>query len=279
MLACSRRLTLLVLCLLGSAVFAAAQDPAASPTPTPTPEASKVPPITQKDIANKTLNADQVVESAIVVYGFPSGRATLNQIRKTSIERGHSTIPNTAGKMQQIAYERRTMRSDNLEKEKIRLDQEYPNERFAMVYSDERIFGLLDNGTEFAPRDDAAHNFENQIFRGLEAFLRYKENGSVIELAGKDKVMGVDFYMIDVTDKLGRKTRFYVSTKSFRVMMLEYEDAGVKYRRKFYNYNYAQGTLVPYRSGLWAGDTVVAETEINTSTFGQKVDEDIFRAG
>jgi hypothetical protein len=62
-------------------------------------------------------------------------------------------------------------------------------------------------------------------------------------------------------------------------MMLEYEDAGVKYRRKFYNYNYAQGTLVPYRSVLWAGDTVVEETEINTITFGQKVDEDIFRAG
>ncbi len=91
--------------------------------------------------------------------------------------------------------------------------------------------------------------------------------------------MGVDFYMIDVTDKLSRKTRFYVSTKSFRVMMLEYEDAGVKYRRKYYNYNYAQGTLVPYRSVLWAGDKVIEETEINTITFGQKVDEDLFKAG
>jgi hypothetical protein len=62
-------------------------------------------------------------------------------------------------------------------------------------------------------------------------------------------------------------------------MMLEYEDGGVKYKRKFYNYNYAQGTLVPYRSVLWANDKVVEETQISTITFGQKVDEDLFKAG
>ena len=35
--------------------------------------------------------------------------------------------------------------------------------------------------------------------------------------------MGVDFYVLDVTDKQNRKTRFYLSTKTFRVMMLEYD--------------------------------------------------------
>ena len=76
--------------------------------------------------------------------------------------------------------------------------------------------------------------------------MRYKENGSTLELAGHEKLMGVDYFFIDVTDKAGRKTRFYVSSKTYRVMMLEYEEDGVKYRRRFYNYNYAQGTLVPY---------------------------------
>ncbi len=150
MLACSRRFTLFVICLLGSAIFAFAQDPAASPTPTPTPEVVKTAPITQKDIANKTLNADQVVESAIVVYGFPAGRATLNQIRKTSIERGHATVPNPDGKMEAVPYERWTIRADSLEKEKIRLDQEYPNARFALVFSDQKIFGLY-NDSVFSP--------------------------------------------------------------------------------------------------------------------------------
>jgi len=89
--------------------------------------------------------------------------------------------------------------------------------------------------------------------------------------------LGVDFFFIDVTDKAGRKTRFYVSSKSYRVMMIDYEDDGVKYRRKFYNYNYAQGTLVPFRSTLSANDKIVEESEILTVTYGQKIDEELFR--
>jgi len=60
-------------------------------------------------------------------------------------------------------------------------------------------------------------------------------------------------------------------------MMLTYEDAGVKFRRKFYDFNYAQGTLVPYRTVLWANDKIVEETELGTITFGQKVDEGLFK--
>jgi hypothetical protein len=96
---------------------------------------------------------------------------------------------------------------------------------------------------------------------------------------GREKHMGVDYYVVDVTDKQNHKMRFFVSAKTFRVMMLEYEDEGVKYKRKFYNYNYAQGTLVPYRTVLYANDKVVEETEIGTVTYGQKIDEALFSAG
>ena len=95
----------------------------------------------------------------------------------------------------------------------------------------------------------------------------------------REKIMGVDYYVIDLTDKKERKTRYYVSAKTFRIMMLTYEDGGVKYKRKFYNYNIAQGTLVPYRTILWAGEKQVEETNIGTVTYGQKVDEELFKAG
>jgi hypothetical protein len=91
--------------------------------------------------------------------------------------------------------------------------------------------------------------------------------------------LGVEYHILDVTDKQSRRTRFYISAKTFRVMMLDYEQDGVKYRRKFYDYNYAQGTLVPYRSALYAGDRLIEETEIGTVTFGQKIDDKIFLAG
>jgi hypothetical protein len=100
-----------------------------------------------------------------------------------------------------------------------------------------------------------------------------------LELRGREKMMGVDFFLVDVTDTQNRKTRFYISAKTFRVMMLDYEDAGIKYRRKFYDYNVAQGTLVAYRSVLYAGDKIVEETEIGTVTYGQKIDDGMFSAG
>jgi hypothetical protein len=227
---------------------------------------------------SKPVTAEQVAESSIFVYGGLGGRNTLNQIRKTTIERGKTSITNSEGKVDQIAYERWTVRADNIDKEKIRLDQEYPNAKFALIHSGDKIFGIY-NDAVFSPRDDASKAFQNQIVRGIEGLLRYKENESKLELGGHEKIMGVDYYEVDVTDKAGRKTRYYISTKTFRVMMLDYEEDGVKYRRKFYNYNYAQGTLVPYRSVLWANDKVVEETEISTITFGQKIDEDLFKAG
>jgi hypothetical protein len=230
--------------------------------------------------AGKALTAEQIAESTLLIYGFPGGRETLKQIRKTAIERGTINIANAEGKMEQATYQRWSIRGENLEKEKIRLDQDFPKARYALVYNDEKIYGIY-NDAMFTPREDASKAFQNQIIRGLEALLRYKENGSTLTLAGQDKIMGVDFHLIDVTDKQGRKTRFFVSAKRFRVMMLEYEEAGTKYRRKFYNYNYAQGTLVPYRTVLWAGDKIVEETDVSTVTFGQKVDEQLFteRAG
>ena len=232
--------------------------------------------VSPKDVKN--LNAEQVVESTIFIYGAGGGRSVLNQIRKTAIERGKISITTPEGRTDQATYHRWTQRAETLNKEKIRLDQEFPNSAYSLIFNDERIFGIVDNSV-FTPREDASRAFENQIVHGLEALLRYKENESTLELAGKEKIFGVEYYLLDVTDKQSRRTRFYVSTKKFRVMMLDYEQDGVKYRRKFYDYNYAQGTLVPYRTTLWAGDKLVEETELGTITFGQKIDETLFSAG
>ena len=224
----------------------------------------------------KNPTADVVAESVIFVYGLGGGRQTLNQIRKTALERGKINVLDGEGKTTQVTYQRWTQRAETLSKEKIRFDQEFPNARYALVFNEEKIFGVVDDQV-FVPRDDASKAFENQIVHGLEALLRYKENESKVELiGGKEKIFGVEYFILDVTDKQSRKTRFYISAKSFRVMMLDYEQEGVKYRRKFYDYNYAQGTLVPFRTTLWAGDKMIEETEVGTITFGQKIDEALF---
>lgn len=279
----SRFNNLLVLLFLTATlgVFAFGQGAAkpdgkkAEPTPKPTPT-PKISTAAQRE-ALKNPTAEQIAETTIFLYGFGGGRATLNQIRKTALERGRVNTLNAEGKMEQATYQKWTTRGESLAKEKIRLDQEFPTARYSLVYSDEKTFGIF-NEAVFTPRDDASRAFQNQIFYGLETLLRYKENGSTLTLAGKDKIGGVDFHMLDVTDKQGRKSRFYISAKSYKVLMLEYEDQGTKYRRKYYDYNTAQGTLVPFRTVLYAGDKIIEETDIGTVTYGQKIDDGMYSA-
>jgi len=251
----------------------ASSTASSSPKPKETKEAKA----SSKDPL-KNFTAEQVAESAIFIYGRGGGRIILNQIRKTAIERGKISYTNAEGRTDHATYQRWTQRAESLNKEKVRLDQEFPGARYSLVFNDEKIFGIADDAV-FTPREDASKAFENLIVHGLEALLRYKENESKIDAAGKEKVLGVEYHMLDVTDKQSRKTRFYISAKSFRVMMLSYDKDGVKYRRKFYDYNYAQGTLFPFRSLLWAGEKIVEETEVGTITFGQKIDENMFSAG
>lgn len=262
---------LFVLVTAFSATVSISQDAVATPEPVkpiPTPNG--------KDLG-KLATAEQVVDATLVIYGFPGGRATLDRIRKTTLEKGKMTVTNPDGASESANYQRWILRGETLGKERIRLEQEFSNARYSLLMNGEKIYGVYNNSV-FSPREDAVNGFSNSIFHGPEALLRYKENGSTLELAGRDKMLGVDLYLIDVTDTLGRKTRFYISAKTYRIMALTFEEAGVKYKRKFYNQKYAQGTLVPFRTVLTADDKVIEEVEIGTITFGQRVEDTLFPA-
>lgn len=241
------------------------------PSPSPTPAVA----VNSKD-TSKIFTAEQIADSAIFIYGFGGGTKLLDQIRRTTIEKGKMTETKPDGKVDNATYTRYTLRGATLAKDKIRLDQESPSARYSLVKNDDKLF-ILANNMQFEPNDEAAKKFENTTFRGVDVLLRYKEDGSKLEMAGREKLMGVDFYLIDVTDNKDRKTRFFVSVKSLRIMQITFEDSGIKYLRKYYNHNYAQGTLVPYRSVLTANGKIIEETEIGTITFGQKVEEDLFK--
>ena len=218
---------------------------------------------------------EQVSESVILVYSGLRGRPGLAQIRKTTFETGSIKVISSNGIINSSNYEQWVLRAEALEKERVRLNRKLPDAEYAMVYDGKKVFGLY-NDSAFTPREDALKSFRNRIWHGIEALLRYKENGSEVKLEKSEKILGVELYVVTVTDKEKRVTNFYVSKKSLRIMMLKYEDGGIRYRRKFYNHNYAQGTLVPYKSVLWANDKVVEEKIVSTITYGQKVNESIF---
>lgn len=227
----------------------------------------------------KNPTAEQVAESTIFIYG---SRPVLDQIRRNGVERGRITKFQPDGKTEESSYERRFVRGENLDKDKIRLDQKMPTVEYSLIYGGGKLWGLI-NGATFTPREDAVANFLSQHQHSVESLLRYKENGSTVTLIGKDKQKGIDLYILDLEDKEKRKTRYYISAKSLHVLWLEYEDtvagaaAPVKFTRKFFDYRYAQQTLVPYRSVLLEDGRQTQETRILTVTFGVKVDDSVFQ--
>lgn len=230
-------------------------------------------------IAKGELTAEQVAEAVIYIYGT---RPALEQVRKNGDERGKMTRRADDGKTEEITYERRFIRGESSEKDKQRLDQKTPTAEYALVYNDKRVFGVI-NGTQFTPRQQAVSDFLSQSQHSLDTLLRYKENNSTLNLIGKDKQKNIELWVLDVTDKEKRTTRFYISAQKYRVLALEYDETpapgaqAIKYRREFHDYTYAQGTLVPYRTVFYADGKQIAESRVMTVSYGVKMDDALFQ--
>ena len=255
-------------------------------TPAPAPqqetkkEAKKEPKKQEPKPNNKDqkYTAEQVVESVILVYGT---RPALDHIRRNGVERGKITRINPEGNAEEANYERRFVRGENLDKDKIRLDQKLPTMEYSLIFEDGKLWGII-NGAAFTPRQDATASFISQHHHSIDSLLRYKECGSDITLVGKEQQKGLDLFVIDLDDKEKRKTRYYISAKSLRVLWLEYEEgipggSPVKYTRKFLDYRAVQQTLAPYRILLLEDGRQSQETRVLTITYGVKVSDSIFK--
>ena len=225
------------------------------------------------------FTAEQVVESVILVYGTRPG---LDHIRRNGVERGKITRFNNDGNTEESDYERRFVRGENLDKDKIRLDQKLPTMEYSLIFDDGKLWGII-NGAAFTPRQDAAANFISQHHHSIDSLLRYKECGSTVTLVGREQQKGLDLFVVDLVDKDKRKTRFYISARSLRVLWLEYEEGNpggvaVKYSRKFLDYRLVQQTLAPYRTVLLEDGRQSQETRVLTITYGVKVSDSIFKS-
>ncbi len=230
----------------------------------------------------KALTAEQIAEGVILIAGNGYGRAVLNQIRRNGIERGRSTRMMEDGRSEEARYELRFVRGDKSEKDKVRIDNKTSQAEYSMIYGAGRIFGII-NGSPFTPRAEASANFLSQQIHSIDALLRYKENESKLSSAGKDKHQGIDVHVIDLTDTANRKTRYFISAKSFRVLWLDYEETPpgattpIKYTKRFYDYRIAQSTQVPYRTVLLEDGKQILETRILTVTYGVKMEDSLFQ--
>jgi hypothetical protein len=273
-------LALIVLCALPLPV--SAQDPKPAQTPakeTPAKPAVQTPAKDNKSNPDMKFTAEQIVESVILMYGT---RPALDHIRRNGVERGKITRYNTDGNTEEANYERRFVRGADLDKDKIRLDQKMSTMEYSLIFGEGKLVGLI-NGAAFTPRQDAAASFISQHHHSIDSLLRYKECGATIAVVGKEQQKGLDLFVVDLTDKEKRKTRYYISARSLRVLWLEYEEGApgatpVKYQRKFLDYRSVQQTLVPYRIVLYENGRESQEVRVSNITYGIKVNDAIFKS-
>ena len=264
------------------AILLALSAPAISRSQTPpVPADNKQTPKPEKvDPNQKNFTADQVAEGAILIYG---SRPLLEQIRRNGVERGRVCKPtcDVPGKTEEASYERRFVRGENSEKDKIRVDQKTPSIEYSLIYGDGRLWGII-NGAAFTPRQDAANTFLSQHRHSVDSLLRYKEDGATLAMVGREKQKGLDLYVITLTGKDKKTTRYYISAKTLHILWLEYDEPGgsagpIKYVRRFFDHRYAQGTLIPYKTILMQDGVQTQETKILNVTFGIKIDDALFK--
>jgi len=257
------------------------QQPSKEQQSSKEPKAAKEQPA-PKAQQSKEVTAEMVAESAIAVAGNGFGRAVLAQIRRNGLEVGKETRTRPDGRSEESRYELRFVHGEKPEQDKIRIDSKTPQAEYTLVYGEGRLFGII-NGATFTPRPDDAADFLSRQAHSIDALLRYKELESKVSSAGKDKQQGIDLYVIDLVDKASRKTRYFISAKTFRILSLEYEESPpgsstpVKYARRFYDYRLAQGTQVPYRTVTLEDGKLTTETHILTITYGVKMDDALFK--
>ena len=213
----------LCLILLCAAVFPLAAQDKPTPDKTTKDKATAPKPPQQKPGQLKAPTGEQVAESAIFIYGGQGGRALLEQIRRNGIERGRITRTTAEGRIEEATYERRFVRGADSSKDKIRVDQKMPTLEYSLVYGDGHLWGII-NGASFTPRQDAAASFLSSEWHSIDALLRYKENASTVAYVDKVKQKGLELFVVDLTDKEKRVTRYYISAKTLRILWLEYEE-------------------------------------------------------
>lgn len=157
-----------------------------------------------------------------------------------------------------------------------------PAAEYSLVYGGGRVWGII-NGTPFTPRQEATTDFLAQLYHDIDPLLRYKENGATLTFVNKDKQKNVDLWVLDLVDKEKRRTRYYISALRWRVLWLEYEEPSanggtpVKYKKTFHDYRSAQGTLVPFRTVLYADGKLLQEMNVLTVTYGVKMEDSLFQ--
>jgi hypothetical protein len=251
-----------------------------------------------KDIKNdartdsKLSPVEVIAELAIVAFG---GRKQLETARSAISEEGTIRLVTESGDLTG-KYQLRSMRRAKSWEDLLRVDLDLAAPastdrpggsetiKYTIAFNGASVWSAQ-NGQYVSLRPEAEAAFKAQLTHEYTALLRYKEDGSKIELVGPETVVGIPTNVIDLTTPGGEKTRYWVSARSYRIIRAEYElklpdqDKPTKYLIKYFYtpFRVVQNTLVPSRREMSQDGKLVQEIVIGPVTYSAKIDPEVFQ--
>ena len=241
----------------------------------------------------KMTQVEAIVELSLIAYG---GRKQLGIARAATQEAGTIRLATDQGDLSG-SYVLRSMRREKSWQDLLRVDLELsapdsaqgqgaPAIKYVIAFNGASVWSAQ-NGQYVNPRSGADIAFRAQLTHEYMALLRYKEDGSKLEYVGPEAVVGVDTNVIDLTTPDGEKTRYWLSTKTYRVLHSEYElklvegQPPTKYRVDYYYTPFSsavvQNTLLPVRREMKQDGKFVQEIKLLSINYSAKLDPEIFQ--
>lgn len=241
----------------------------------------------------KMTQVEAIVELSLIAYG---GRKQLGIARAAAQEAGTIRLATDQGDLSG-SYLLRSMRREKSWQDLLRVDlelsgpenaqgQSAPAIKYVIGFNGASVWSAQ-NGQYVNPRSGADIAFRAQLTHEYMALLRYKEDGSKIDYVGPEAVVGVDTNVIDLTTPDGEKTRYWLSTKTYRVLHCEYElklvegQPPTKYRIDYYYTPFSgavvQNTLLPVRREMKQDGKFVQEIKLLNINYSAKLDPEIFQ--
>jgi hypothetical protein len=241
----------------------------------------------------KMTQAEGAIELAIIAYG---GRKQLDIARAATQESGTIRLATEQGDLTGN-YLLRSIKKERSPQDLLRVDLELspgenaqgqtaPPIKYVIGFNGASVWSAQ-NGQYVNPRAGADVAFRAQLTHEYMALLHYKEDGSKLEYGGLETVVGVEAFVIDLTTTEGEKTRYWLSTRTYRVLHCEYElklvegQPVTKYRIDYYYTPFSaavvQNTLLPVRREMKQDGKFVQEIKLTNIIYSAKLDPEIFQ--
>ena len=245
----------------------------------------------KKRAEGKLSPVEIIVETSIFAYG---GRKQLETVRSSIQEEGTIRLATDQGDLSGN-FTLRGMWREKSWQDLLRVDLELtaqasggqsnpPPIKYVIGFNGASVWSAQ-NGQYVTPAPSAERAFRAQLTHEYMALLRYKEDGSKLELVGPETVVGVDTNRVDMTNPNGEKTRYWISTKTYRIVHAEYEtklddsQPPTKYHIAYFYapFRVVQNTLVPVRRVMSQDGKFVQEITLGNIVYQAKIDPEVFQ--